>query len=84
MQARLDERRGTPVERGYDAAHRQRALALRHERRACCLCGHGIDYRLRSPDPGSFSVQHLTPDKAGPIDAAHRRCNERAGSPSSL
>ena len=73
--------RATPAARGYDARHKRRALMLRNERRPCCLCGGAIDYRLKAPDPQSFTAHHTTADKAGPLDAAHRVCNERAGKP---
>ena len=65
----------------YDGLHRKRALALRNQRLPCSICGGQIDYALRKPDPGSFVAHHLTQDKRGPIAAAHRRCNERAGKP---
>lgn len=82
-QAAVDERRGTPAERGYGAEHKRRALALRAQRRGCCLCGLPIDYDLRAPSPGAFSAHHLTGDKSGPLDAAHKVCNEREGKPQS-
>ena len=73
--------RATPAARGYDARHKRRALMLRNQRRPCCLCGGAIDYRLKAPDPQSFTAHHTTADKTGPLDAAHRVCNERAGKP---
>lgn len=76
-----EQGRGTAAQRGYDAEHRRRAAALRREGRRCCLCGTPIDYALRAPDPRSFTAHHLTRDKRGPLDAAHRDCNERAGAP---
>lgn len=46
-----------------------------------------IDYTLRSPDPGSFSVDHAAPRSVAPhlaedpanLRAAHRRCNTSRG-----
>lgn len=60
---------------------------VRARRRPCCLCGQPIDYSLRYPDPQSFTVQHvkdwhghpeLREDPAN-LDAAHKLCNETAG-----
>ena len=80
-EAHRDASRPSPAARGYDTRHKRRALMLRNQRRPCCLCGRDIDYALHAPDPWSFTAHHLTGDKAGPLDAAHRRCNERAGKP---
>lgn len=80
-QQTTDQRRGTPAQRGYDADHYRRAADLRAKRRPCCLCHGPIDYLLRTPHPLSFTAHHLTGDKLGPMDAAHRVCNERAGRP---
>jgi hypothetical protein len=80
-QAKADTQRGSTAERGYGTEHQRRSADLRALRRACCLCGRGIDYTLRSPHPWSFTAHHLTRDKSGPMDAAHRVCNERAGKP---
>ena len=76
--------RGTTSARGYGTEYQRRRAALKKLRRDCCLCGEPIDYTLRYPNPGSFSGQHLTLDKQGPIDAAHLGCNLRAGSPKPL
>lgn len=78
--ARYAQRPSTTA-RQYGAPHQARAARLRKLQRPCCLCHQPIDYALHSPDPMSFSAHHLTEDKAGPIDAAHRVCNERAGKP---
>lgn len=78
-----DQARGTTAQRGYGGEHKTRAAALRKERRPCALCGHGIDYTLHAPHPLSFTAHHTTADKRGPLDAAHRVCNERAGKPAS-
>lgn len=55
--------------------------------RPCCICGEPIDYRLRWPNPRSFSVQHLVSRKIRPdltfdvmnCDAAHLDCNQSQG-----
>jgi len=74
--------RGSTTQRGYGwKDHVVRARALRAERRDCCLCGEPIDYDAPKTSPRSFAAHHLTPDKAGPLDASHRVCNERAGPP---
>lgn len=80
-QAKRDSQRGTTTDRGYGTDHQRRSAALRELQRACCLCGQAIDYTLRGPHPRSFTAHHLTRDKRGPMDAAHRVCNERAGQP---
>lgn len=47
----------------------------------CYLCGHIIDYDLKFPDPGSMSVDHITPISAGGDHSiencavTHLRCN---------
>lgn len=59
----------------------------RAKRRPCCICGQPIDYRLRWPDPGSFTVQHVKTWSKNPelredpsnLDAAHFRCNTGLG-----
>lgn len=46
---------------------------------ACHICGEPIDYKLRTPDPKSFVIDHLIPLHRGGADAlsnvraAHRR-----------
>ncbi len=73
--------RPTTAQRGYGSRHERRAAALRAERRDCCLCGQPIDYQAHHLAPASFTAHHLTSDKDGPIDAAHRACNIVAGPP---
>jgi hypothetical protein len=77
--------RPTRAQRGYDSEHDRRAAQLRktadEDDAACALCGGSIDYHRRSPDPMSFVAHHTTRDKRGPIEPAHRLCNERAGQP---
>lgn len=64
---------------------------LKQEQRAkrlpCCICRQPIDYTLKHPDPGSFSVQHikswhqypaLREDPAN-LDSAHLGCNSSLG-----
>lgn len=59
----------------------------RGKRLPCCVCGQAIDYSLRWPDPGSFSVEHkrswhghpeLREDPAN-LDSAHLGCNSSKG-----
>lgn len=51
----------------------------------CSLCSGPIDLALRSPDPMSYSVDHVVPLYLGGADAldnvrpAHRTCNTRKG-----
>lgn len=66
---------------------RRLAANLRTQRRPCCICHEPIDYQLRWPDPGSFSVEHIKPWSTHPhlredpanLDAAHLRCNSARG-----
>ncbi|GAB2736449.1 HNH endonuclease [Nocardioides pakistanensis] len=69
---------------GTTAYLKARARLLRRARRdrlPCHLCGLPIDYSLRSPDPGSFEADHVTPHSLGGADVlanlrpAHRSCN---------
>lgn len=69
---------------GWTVTVRERARALlRREAGPCWICGLPIDYSLRTPDPGSFEVDHKIPrDKAPELSTArsnwapaHRRCN---------
>lgn len=49
----------------------------------CHICGGSIDYQLKTPDPGSFELDHITPVSLAPDleheptnhGASHRRCN---------
>jgi len=47
----------------------------------CSLCGRPIDLSIRYPEPGSFTVDHITPTSRGGKDEfdnyrpAHFRCN---------
>jgi 5-methylcytosine-specific restriction endonuclease McrA len=51
----------------------------------CCLCGKPTDRTIQSPDPMSFSIEHLIPISRGGrhdidnIDFAHRVCNSSKG-----
>lgn len=53
--------------------------------KTCCLCAKLIDETLQSPDPMSFSLEHLTPTSRGGrhdidnISFAHRVCNSSKG-----
>ena len=63
---------------------RERARAkLRRENGPCWICGQPIDYTLRTPDPGSFELDHKLAKETHPelaFDpnnwaASHRQCN---------
>lgn len=66
---------------------RRLSAEVRAKRRPCCLCGQPIDYSLKHPDPGSFSVQHIKDWHTHPelredpsnLDAAHLGCNGSDG-----
>lgn len=53
--------------------------------KTCCLCGSPIDDTLKSPDPMSITLEHITPIARGGrhdidnIDFAHRACNTKKG-----
>ena len=62
--------------------------AIKRTKPPCHICEHPIDYSLRSPDPGSFEVDHIipldsakTPEDRAALDvlsnkaASHRACN---------
>ncbi|MGW3545884.1 HNH endonuclease [Nocardia niigatensis] len=57
--------------------------AIRRGKPPCALCGGEIDYSLRTPDPGSFEVDHITPLAKGGTDTldncqpSHRWCNRK-------
>lgn len=59
---------------------RHRAV-IRRGKPPCHLCGNDIDYTLKSPDPGSFEIDHIIPLTLGGADdlenlaPSHRRCN---------
>lgn len=59
--------------------HHRRTIA--RTRPACGICGQDIDYTLKSPDPGSYEVDHVIPLARGGTDtldnkqASHRACN---------
>lgn len=54
---------------------------IRRTKPPCGICGGEIDYGLKSPDPGSFEVDHILPLARGGTDtlenkqASHRACN---------
>lgn len=61
---------------------------VKARRGPCCRCGQRIDYRLRYPDPQSFSVDHYPyPLSTHPhlaeeptnLAPAHLHCNKVAG-----
>lgn len=71
------------------SGHNWRKLVanLRAQRRPCWICGQPIDYRLRWPDPASFSADHAAPLSTYPhlaedpsnLRASHLRCNTSRG-----
>lgn len=66
-----------------NSAHiRERARArLRNEGGPCWICGLPIDYALRSPDPGSFELDHAKPKDRYPelaFEASNHRASHRA------
>jgi len=63
-------------------AWRQAKARVKRSGGPCWICGQLIDYELKTPDPGSFEVDHKVSLKAGgdPLDmhnlaASHRSCN---------
>jgi 5-methylcytosine-specific restriction endonuclease McrA len=58
--------------------HRRRVAQGRPD---CALCGELIDYSLRHPDPGCFTIDHIVPIARGGEDVyenvqpSHFRCN---------
>lgn len=65
---------------------RDRARALiRRSGANCHICGLPIDYKLKTPDPMSFEVDHIVPVSVNPSleavpsnwAASHRRCNKQ-------
>lgn len=75
-------------------ARRARVMGVAHERYSargiaerdrwtCGLCAGRIDARLKWPDTGSFSIDHIIPlrrggsDTSGNVQAAHLGCNIR-------
>ena len=59
----------------------QHRAAIRRTKPPCGICEQPIDYTLRSPDPMSFEVDHVTALHNGGTDtldnkqASHRKCN---------
>lgn len=59
----------------------QHRKAIARDKPPCGICGGDIDYTLRSPDPGSFEVDHVLALDNGGTDtldnkqASHRKCN---------
>jgi 5-methylcytosine-specific restriction endonuclease McrA len=81
MTRRVDPRRKTT------AYYKARKVVLLPDPLFCELCGYLIDKRLRYPEPGSASVDHIIPLSRGgdPADRsnmrpAHLGCNSRRGS----
>ena len=77
--------------RTSDRAYRRARSVLRAKRLPCWLCGHAIDYSLPyldpitgTPDPRSFSADHVDPianggHNLGELRAAHLGCNKKRG-----
>jgi hypothetical protein len=76
-----------------DARNQYRFRAAAHHNsdgskgEVCWLCGQAIDYRLRSPHPRSWTLDHAVPVKHQPklmldprnFRSAHRECNDYRG-----
>jgi 5-methylcytosine-specific restriction endonuclease McrA len=68
------------MKRNTSQRDRHRNLIRRGEP-PCGICGQDIDYTLKSPDPRSYVVDHITPLNRGGRDElnnkqpAHRDCN---------
>jgi 5-methylcytosine-specific restriction endonuclease McrA len=74
-------------------AHLRNASTVRHRRAdiferdgyVCQLCGEPIDMTIKTPDPGSASIDHIIPVCRGGTDdpenvhAAHLGCNFKKG-----
>jgi 5-methylcytosine-specific restriction endonuclease McrA len=73
--------RGAVSVRGNTTQRERDRSVIRRTKPPCGICGDPIDYTLRSPDPGSFEVDHIVPLNRGGTDtpdnkqASHRRCN---------
>lgn len=73
--------RHTPRTRLYWKLREQ----VKREEPICWLCGEPFDYRLKWPEPMSFSVDHIKPAKTYPelrevrgnLHAAHLVCNQK-------
>lgn len=70
----------------HEYVKRRDALRRRGKRLRlpCWICGHPIDYDLESPDPMSFTADHVVPvgvggSMTGELRPAHRSCNSRRG-----
>lgn len=85
----MTRRREPTPEWAGRATHNWRKLkaAQRAKRLPCALCGQPIDYLLKWPDPGSFTVDHtlarvhhrdLAEDPAN-LTSAHLACNVAKG-----
>ncbi|MDY5127456.1 MULTISPECIES: HNH endonuclease [unclassified Actinotignum] len=73
-----------PWASGRDIA-KLRALVIQTYGLECSICHEMIDPRYRSPDPRSFSIDHVLARGLGGSDAlenlrpAHRGCNSAKG-----
>jgi hypothetical protein len=71
--------------RAADRIKRMRPRLLARFGGCCGICGRSIDLTLRSPHPGSLTIDHIHPLSAGGSDEetnlwpAHRGCNEAKG-----
>jgi 5-methylcytosine-specific restriction endonuclease McrA len=78
-QRRLDVRRGSPLQRGYDQTYRRNRTLVLRSAEVCAYCGRPPTFT----DP--LAVDHVVPLVRGGTNsldnlvAAHRSCNSRKG-----
>ena len=67
------------IQKRNSALRNKHRARVARDKPACHICGKDIDYTLKSPDPWSFVLDHVTPIAKGGSDAlankkaAHRR-----------
>ena len=71
------------IQKRNSALRNKHRARVARDKPACHICGKDIDYTLKSPDPWSFVLDHVTALKNGGADtienkkAAHRECNSK-------
>ena len=71
------------IQKRNSALRNKHRARVARDKPACHICGKDIDYSLKSPDPWSFVLDHVTPIAKGGADtldnkkAAHRECNSK-------